>query len=564
MSTGEFIEDQIYTWTYRDEQLAKANWKGADNPYEALPRMVMLVYKIPDLIHGIAKLGEFNEFNLNVFFSATTGNNDKDARFVYEDSVQKWLDLIRGSYLDTSVDELKLGAEKPPMPYSDTRLLNVLSHTLWFLPNVASCYAMDNLLKQKQNAFYHDNYNIIVCAGSKAGVGLAALEHVRKAMDNPLKTKTITLSCGKLTTGVTIKPWTGIFMLRNMNSPETYFQAAFRVQSPWEINSDSGKSEIVKKECYLFDFALERALRQISDYSCRLNVQELNPEKNVGEFISFLPVLAYDGSAMRQVDACEILDIAMAGTSATLLAKRWESALLVNVDNETLTRLIANAAAMDALMRIEGFRSLNHDIETIINKSEHVKKVRKNAGELTPKQKKELSDEEKDYKSKRKQIQEKLIKLATRIPVFMYLTDYRECSLQDVITKLESVLFKKVTGLNLEDFELLVSLNIFNEALMNDAVYKFKRYEDASLSYVGVDKHAGESVGLFNTVLSSADYGMMAGHLTSSMVADNHDPNDIPNFTSTVQCCDEEEHIKPVYNVPEQRNAYCRRKNCFV
>lgn len=562
LNSGEFIEDQIYNWTYSDEQRAKAAWKGADNPYEALPRMVMLTYKIPDSIQRIAKQGEFDEFDLNVFFSAT--GKEKDARFVYEDYVQKWLDLIRGSYLETSVDELKLGAEKPPMPYSDTRLLNVLSHTLWFLPNVASCYAMANLLAQKQNAFYHD-YKINVCAGTKAGVGLAALEPVQKSMGNPLETKTITLSCGKLTTGVTIKPWTGIFMLRNLKSPETYFQAAFRVQSPWEITADSGKREIVKKECYLFDFALDRALKQISDYSCRLNVQESNPEKKVGEFISFLPVLAYDGSAMRQVDAGEILDIAMAGTSATLLAKRWESALLVNVDNETLARLMANDAAMDALMRIEGFRSLNQDIETIINKSEHVKKAKKNADKLTPKEKKQLSDEEKEYKSKRKQIQEKLIKFATRIPVFMYLTDYREYSLQDVITKLEPALFKKVTGLNLEDFELLVSLNVFNEALMNDAVYKFKRYEDASLSYAGVDKHAGEAVGLFSTVLSRADYDMMAGQLASSMVADKQDPNDLPDFTAIVQMDDDDDEeeevpVKPIYKTPEPRPSMVAEK----
>ena len=563
LNSGEFIEDQIYNWTYSDEQRAKAAWKGADNPYEALPRMVMMTYKIPDSIQRIAKQGEFDEFDLNVFFSAT--GTGKDARFTYEDYVQKWLDLIRGSYLETSVDELKLGAEKPPMPYSDTRLLNVLSHTLWFLPNVASCYAMANLLAQKQNAFYHD-YTINVCAGPKAGVGLAALEPVQKSMGNPLETKTITLSCGKLTTGVTIKPWTGIFMLRNLKSPETYFQAAFRVQSPWEITTDGGKREIVKKECYLFDFALDRALKQISDYSCRLNVQESNPEKKVGEFISFLPVLAYDGSAMRQVDAGEILDIAMAGTSATLLAKRWESALLVNVDNETLARLMANQAAMDALMRIEGFRSLNQDIETIINKSEHVKKAKKSGEKLTPKEKKELSEEEKEYKSKRKQIQEKLIKFATRIPVFMYLTDYREYSLQDVITKLEPGLFKKVTGLNLEDFELLVSLNVFNEALMNDAVYKFKRYEDASLSYAGINKHAGEAVGLFNTVLSREDYEMMAGQLATSMVAEKQDPEDLPDFTATVQFDDDEgeeelnaratKPVKTMYQAPEPRQSF--------
>ena len=517
LNSGEFIEEQIYNWTYSDEQRAKENWQGEHNPYAALPRMVMMTYKIPESIQQIAKQGEYDEFDLNVFFSAK--GKGRDCRFVYEDYVQKWLDLIRGSYLETTVDELKLGAKKPALPFADSRLLNVLQHTLWFLPNVASCHAMANLLADRKNTFYHD-YRINVCAGTEAGIGAAALEPVQRSMGDPLETKTITLSCGKLTTGVTVKPWTGIFMLRNLSSPETYFQAAFRVQSPWEVTTDKGQKEIIKKECYVFDFALNRALRQISDYSCRLNIHEDNPEKKVAEFINFLPVIAYDGSSMRQINAGDILDIAMAGTSATLLAKRWESVLLVNVDNETLSRLIANKDAMDALMKIEGFRSLNSDIETIIAKSEKVKKAKKEGTkDLTPKQKKELSDEEKEYKSKRKQIQEKLIKFATRIPVFMYLTDYRERCLKDVITQLEPGLFKKVTGLSVKDFELLVSLGVFNDSLMNDAVYKFKRYEDASLSYTGINRHEGEDRGGWDTVLSDADYNKMFTLQQASMEA---------------------------------------------
>ncbi len=322
------------------------------------------------------------------------------------------------------------------MPFSDARLLGVLSHTFWFLPSVSSCHAMKNLLEQRQNKFYQD-YNIIVAAGMQAGIGVEALPPILEGMGNPLESKTITLSCGKLTTGVSVKPWTGIFMLRNCSSPETYFQAAFRVQTPWAIknpdNKSPNKQEIVKKECYVFDFAPDRALRQIADYSCRLNVNESNPEKKVEEFIHFLPVLAYDGSSMKQINAAGVLDMAMSGTTATLLARRWESALLVNVDNNTLQRLMSNRDAMDALMRIEGFRSLNQDIETIINKSEAVKKTKQEANEreLSAKEKKELTEEEKEYKSLRKQIQEKLIKFATRVPVFMYLTDYREKSLKD-------------------------------------------------------------------------------------------------------------------------------------
>ena len=511
IASGEFIEEQIFNWTYSDEQRAKEAWIGENNPYAALPRMIMLTYQLPDAICKIAAQGEFNQFDLNVFFSAQ--GEGFLAKFKYENEVQKWLDLIRGSYSETSIDNLKLGVEKPPMPFSDADLLNLLSHTFWFLPNVASCHAMKNLLEQKQNKFYQD-YTVVVAAGKSAGIGVEALPPIYKAMDNPdpLKTKTITLSCGKLTTGVSVKPWAGILMLRNSSSPETYFQAAFRVQTPWTIkNTDStspNKEEIIKQVCYVFDFAPNRALRQIADYSCRLNVDETNPEKKVADFIHFLPVLAFDGSSMKQIDAAGILDMAMSGTTATLLARRWESVLLVNVDNNTLQRLMNNKDAMNALMSIEGFRKLNEDIETIINKSEAVKKVKKEAGEneLTVKEKKELSDEEKEYKNLRREIQRKLIKFAARIPVFMYLTDYREHSLKDVITQLEPGLFKKVTGLVLKEFDLLVSLGVFNSALMNDAVYKFKRYEDASLEYVGINKHTGENVGLYDTVLSSTDY----------------------------------------------------------
>jgi hypothetical protein len=507
IASGEFIEDQIFNWTYSDEQRAKENWNHADgpNPYASLPRMVMMTYKLPDSIAEVAAGGEYDEFDLNQFFKAT--GKGKDARFEYEDEVQKWLDLMRGSYSETTVDDLKLGAKKPPMPFSHAPLLQSLTHTFWFLPSVASCHAMAELLSRRNNAFYHD-YKVIVAAGAKAGIGLEALPPVMKAMDDPLKTKTITLSCGKLTTGVSVKPWSGIFMLRSTSSPETYFQAAFRVQTPWTIPNENGTTTILKEECYIFDFALNRALRQIAEYSDRLSIGQSRPEKKIEEFIHFLPVLAYDGSSMKQIDAAGVLDIAMSGTTATLLARRWESALLVNVDNGTLARLMANEEAMQALMNIEGFRSLNQDIETIINKTEKVKKLKAEANErdLTPKEKKELTEDEKEYKGRRKQIQEKLIKFATRIPVFMYLTDYREETLKDIITQLEPGLFRKVTGLQINDFELLVSLGVFNDALMNDAVYKFRRYEDPSLTYAGINKHEGERVGLFSTTIDEDEF----------------------------------------------------------
>ena len=528
LNSGEFLEDQIFNWTYSDEQSAKENWNGqGDNPYAALPKMIMLTYKVPDeIVHNAVTEG-FDEFDINEFFKAELQEKGKpeSARFVYESDVQKWLELIRGRF--TTTDDLKLGSEKPPMPFSDTTLLNVLTHTLWYLPNVASCYAMANLLAQKQNIVTYGSYKVIVCAGTKAGIGLDALYPVQNAMGDPLKTKTITLTCGKLTTGVTVRPWTGIFMLRNLKSPESYFQAAFRVQSPWETIDERGNKVVIKKECYIFDFALERALHQISDYSCRLKVDDTSPEQKVGEFIQFLPVLAFDGASMNKIDAQDILDITYAGTSATLLAKRWQTALLVHVDNDTLKKLRDNPDAMAALMNIEGFRALNAEIDTIINRSEKVKKLKKEKGDdITPKEKKEMTEDEKAAKSLRKQVQEKLLKLAARIPAFMYLTDYREYTIKDVITQIEPELFKKVTGLNVKDFEILNEIGLFDPEKMNQGIFGFRKYENSSLSYTGIDMHEGEDVGGWDTVLRREEYEALYAKQQASM--------DMPNFVEII------------------------------
>ncbi len=510
LATGEFIEEQIFNWTYTDEQRAKDEFAtqhpGRWNPYGALPQMRLLTYQMPPELVAIASAGEFDEFDLNAFFEAS--GTGVLAEFKHKSDVQKWLDIIRGGYAPKTVEQLKTGSP-PPFPYSDVRLLPYLQHSFWFLPNVAACHAMANLLAKKQNVFWHD-YDALVAAGASAGIGLEALPPVRRAIGSGFDTKTITLSCGKLTTGVTVSQWSSILMLRNLKSPESYFQAAFRVQSPWSIKNPNGddphEEEILKPACFVFDFAPTRALRQLSEYGIGLSPNESNPENAVKDLVSFLPVLAYDGANMMQIDAGGILDMAMSGTSATLLARKWESAMLVNVDNDTLRRVLDSPEAMDAVGRIEGWRALGDNIiETIINKSDVVKGLKDKAKEkdLTKKEMKRLTDEEKEYKSKRKLVQEKLIKFATRIPAFMYLTDFRENKLLDVITRIEPDLFETVTGLTVKDFNLLVGLRVFNTEQMNQAVFAFRRYEDASLRYTGLESHEGLThYGLYDTVVA--------------------------------------------------------------
>lgn len=514
LAEGEFVDDNLFNWTYSDEQKAKADWPAANpgglNPYQSLPQMCLMTYRMPDELLSVASAGEFDEFDLNEFFSATgVGSN---AKFDHPEYVQKWLNIIRGGDLPTSLDAMRGGGTRPPFPYSDAHVLPYLNHAFWFLPDVAAVHAMENLLEAQQNEKFWGDYDILNVAGPGAGVGLAALPPVRKAIKDGFRTKTITLSCGKLTTGVTVPQWSSILMLRNLQRPETYFQAAFRVQSPWAVTNPNGDDpkaiDIVKPMCFVFDFAPTRALRQVADYARGLSPHEPNDDKAVADLLAFLPVLAYDGANMVQIDAGSVLDIAASGTSATLLARKWESAILVNVDNATLKKIMGNPAAMAAISNIEGFRRLGENIfETIINKSERIKDLKgkaKEASGLSKQEKKELTDEEKAQKSLRKQVQEKLIKFATRIPAFMYLTDYRENSLKDVITKLEPDLFRSVTGLTVPDFDLLVSLGLFNATHMNEAIKTFRRFEDASLSYTGIDSHEGlRHWGLFDTVIEA-------------------------------------------------------------
>ena len=218
---------------------------------------------------------------------------------------------------------------------------------------------------------------------------------------------------------------------------------------------------------------------------------------------------------MEQISADELLDLVVAGTASSMLARRWESALLVNVDNETLAKLLKNENAMNALEKIESFRNLNKELKALVNKSEALKKAKQEKQDsLTKEEKKELTQQEKEIKSKRKEIQEKLLKFATRVPVFMYLTDEREQSIKEVILQLEPELFQKVTGLTIPDFETLVSIGIFNEQVMNSAVFAFKRYEDASLVYTGLTKHEELRIGGWNTKISKENYENLSTSLS--------------------------------------------------
>lgn len=503
VATGEFLENQIFNWTYADEQRAKNDWdiRNGDNPYLELPQIVMMTYQLPDKVREIAIKTDQNEFSLNEFFKAklVEEGSEKKSVFDHENQVQQWLNIIRGQEQIFSPISNQENF-KPPIPFEDVRLLSYLNHTFWFLPSVASCKAMAEMLSRKNNVFFHD-YKVFIAAGTDAGIGLEAFVNAKEIIGNPLKTKTITLSCGKLTTGVTIPSWSGIFFLRDTTSPETYFQSAFRVQSPWVLRNSDGldpkKKEILKPICYIFDFSPNRALNLISEYSSRLDLNDTRTaELRVQEFLNFLPVLCYDGSSMQMLNAVELLDIAVTGVASTMLAKRWQSAQLIDVSNITLERLLNTPDVMKALENIEAFRNLNKDISKVITSEKEINKLKKDSIDdpLTKKDEKQVSDTEKENKGFKKQLREKLLKFITRIPVFMYLTDYREEVLKDVIMNIEPELFTKVTGLTVHDFEKLCEIGVFNSQNINSAIFAFKRFEEYSLIYAGGKELIGSDI----------------------------------------------------------------------
>ncbi len=485
LTQGEFLEDQVFNWTYSDEQREKSTWnKPEPNPYLALPRMFLLAYEMPDALKEVA-LNNFSEFSLSEFFKTEKGADGKP-RFVHLADVQKWLDLLRGQDI-TGLWSNVSNTHRPPLPYEDPNLLRALQHTIWYLPNVDACFAMRDLLQESHNTFFHD-YSLIVAAGSKAGMGEKALPPVKNAIGPvPQQTKSITLSCGKLMTGVTVPPWAGILMLRELKSPESYFQAAFRVQSPWTnrfINTEVGGNDevVLKDQCYVLDFSPNRALRQIVDYATRLRSEtgsERDDEKAIDEFMEFLPVLSFDGYSMSQLHASDVIDYLTKGVSSSMLARRWNSPELLTLDLSSMEALLSNPELLESLEKIEIFRNITNDLTTMISTNKELRHKKLTKDKLT----KDESARKDDAAKRRETLKKKLQRLITRIPAFMYLTDDREKTIKDIIEQLEPALFEKVTGLKLTDFGQLVDAKVFNDAKMNDAVWKFRSFEEPSLGY---------------------------------------------------------------------------------
>lgn len=312
----DFKKDEIYTWDYIAEQTAKHNWDlehpNEKNPYAELPKMNIFTYDITKNIDNI--LDQTGVFAFPEFFRTWTGNPKADkasmpegakGRFVHEQDVSEFLDLL-----------CKKDAENN-FPFSTNEYRQMFHHTLWVVSHVNEAAALEQLLKEHK-IFRH--FNVVNVAGRNETdeQNENALDKVLKAIgDNPEKTSTITISCGRLTTGVTVAPWTAVFYLKGGDRAATYMQTIFRVQSPYKTHE--GK---IKKECYVFDFAPDRTLKIVAEtakFSSMATAkekkkqegdeektQEMRDKETVREFIELCPVLSMDGGKMSPMDVNDI------------------------------------------------------------------------------------------------------------------------------------------------------------------------------------------------------------------------------------------------------------------
>ncbi len=474
ITNGDYAESEVFNWTYIDEQREKANWDQAKgrSPYAELPEMRMYTYSMGTSAGEWAEDGEFGGFDLNTYFKAKKVGDD----YVFEkpDYVASFLDLIRGKKaLPEKV--IESGETNAPFPYEAAEFKDAVRHSVWYLQDVAACEAMADLLRSDP---FFSTFEIYVAAGTRAKIGAQALPPLQATIrraDETGKSGSITLSCGKLMTGVTVPEWSSIFMLRSLKAPESYFQAAFRVQSPWKVDG-----EIKKHTAYVFEFDPNRALSLVALYGTELannsGDRKATQASVLGELINFLPIFAIDGGRMEQLDVQAILDWAHGGIGANALARRWRSVDLYNLNGVTMDRLLQDADLIAELEQIEDFRTIREEAAKIVTASKKLSGVKRAGGGAN-----EQRGPKKEIAEKRKNIREKLKKVSAKVLIFMYLTDFREERLAHVIESLDTALFLRSTGLSLDSYAKLTEIGVIDVGNMTDAIQKFRYFEKKSI-----------------------------------------------------------------------------------
>lgn len=383
IANQKFTEEQIYNWSYMDEQKAKKNWNISldTNPYSNLPTLNMFTYQMSKMIIEKVELGyEFEDTNVDYAFDLSEFFKVENEKFVYEEDVLKFLDNLASNKFPFSLDEHR----------------DKLNHTLWLLDRVASAKMLEKLLK-KHPVFKY--YKVVIAAGDGKSYDEEAsddrgqeksLDRVRQAIRE--NERTITLSVGQLTTGVTIPEWTGVLMLNNVKSPALYFQAAFRAQNPYEYVNKNG--ELMRKEnAYVFDFAPERTLILYDEFANNLmttSTRATSGERkdNIQELLNFFPVIAEDeNGSLQEINAEEVLTIPIKLKSQEVVKRGFMSNLLfANISSifsapaelkeilekiapEKQGRLGDKREIIDTKPKVDEYGEINISREFVINES---------------------------------------------------------------------------------------------------------------------------------------------------------------------------------------------------
>lgn len=406
----DFKEEEIYTWDYVMEQRAKAQWDlthpGDHNPYAGLPRLNIYTYDLGRLMNEFAD--EDIAFNFREFFRT----NDA-GEFVHKNHVENFLNLL------TKTDE------KSMYPFANKRYRDIFRHTLWMVPGVKSAKALSTMLR---NHPVFGMFEIVNVAGDgdEEEANEEALRKVEKAIGpDPDKTRTITLSCGRLTTGVSVKPWTGVFMLSGSfnTAASAYMQTIFRVQTPATINGR------VKEDCYVFDFAPDRTLKVLAEtakISTKAGKQSGDDRKQLGEFLNFCPIISIEGSKMKQLNTDHMLQQLKRIYVERVVQHGFEDGYLYN--DELMRLSDVDIQEFDELKGIIGkTKAMGKTNDITVNDQGLTNEEYEEKEKLEKKKKRDLTEEEKarlEELKKKKKVKEDAISILRGISIRMPLMIY--------------------------------------------------------------------------------------------------------------------------------------------
>lgn len=429
---GEFNEDETYTWDYIMEQRAKTEWDmnnfGDANPYEGLPALNIYTYDIADAIPDYIDL-EDKAFNFREFFRVWTGHIKDDGRalptkdhigkFIHEDDVRSFLHRLCEK------------GENSNYPFSESCFREYFNHSLWMVPGVKEAKALKELLEESNSPF--SLFDIVNVAGEEDDDTKykSALEKLQSSIgDHPEQTHTITLSCGRLTTGVSVPAWTAVLMLNGSanTSASSYLQTIFRVQTPANINGR------IKDRCYVFDFAPDRTLQMVAEagkLGARVGKRDEKSEEKMREFLNYCPVIAIKGSEMKEYSVDSMLKQLKRFYAARVAQNGFDDIKLYN--DELLKLNDLDLAMFEKLKAIVGeSKATPIPKQILINESGLGPEELEQAEEAEKKKKKkiELTEEEKEALAKKKKAVEErgkaisiLRSISIRIPLMVYGSD---------------------------------------------------------------------------------------------------------------------------------------------